>query len=74
MNPSDDARNRRWIRPGLPIAAALVFFALSLDAARLETPTVDEFAHLPAGASYLEHADFALFAKNPPLMKMLATV
>ncbi len=53
------------------LAAGLVFLCLCLDAAHLETPTVDEFAHLPAGAVYLDQGNFTLFAKNPPLMKML---
>ena len=55
----------------LPVAAGLLFLALSIDAARLETPTVDEFAHVAAGYAYLEHGSFDLYSKNPPLSKEL---
>lgn len=55
----------RW----LPIASAVIFTALALHAARLETPTVDEFAHVPAGVAQLVHGRFDLYAKNPPLVR-----
>ena len=55
----------------LAVAGCIAFLALSLHAAKLETPTVDEFAHVPAGCVYLRHGTFELFAKNPPLLKML---
>jgi dolichyl-phosphate-mannose-protein mannosyltransferase len=42
--------------------------------AETDTPTVDEFAHLPSGCSILRHANFALYANNPPLARMLAAV
>ncbi len=60
-----------WAERALLLSAGLLFLVLCVDAARLETPTVDEFAHLPAGAVYLDQANFTLFAKNPPLFKML---
>lgn len=55
---------------GLLAAAALLYFALALHAARIETPTVDEFAHLPAGCVYWKTGDFDLYSKNPPLAKL----
>jgi hypothetical protein len=61
-----------WV--ALTIAAALAFTLVCLDSARLETPTVDEFAHVPAGSAYLRHGTFELYAKNPPLMQLLLAV
>ncbi|HVN38080.1 MAG TPA: glycosyltransferase family 39 protein [Myxococcota bacterium] len=55
----------------LPIAAAVLFAVLALDAARRETPTIDEFAHVPAGYANLATGRFDVHAKNPPLAKML---
>jgi 4-amino-4-deoxy-L-arabinose transferase-like glycosyltransferase len=66
--PASPARG--W--PALAAAAAALFLALALRAAWLETPTVDEFAHVPAGVAYLERGAFGLYAKNPPLFKMIA--
>lgn len=51
-------------------AAATLYLVLALHAAWVETPTVDEFAHLPAGAAHLERGDFQIYNKNPPLLKM----
>ena len=39
-----------------------------------DTPTVDEFTHLPAGYFYLKTGDFGLAARNPPLVKVLAAL
>jgi 4-amino-4-deoxy-L-arabinose transferase-like glycosyltransferase len=63
-------------RPGLrwralPVAAAIAFALLGLDAARLETPTLDEFAHVAAGHALLAHGNLELYAKNPPLGRAL---
>jgi hypothetical protein len=60
---------RRWL--ALPIAAAALFLGLALDAARRETPSIDEFAHVPAGYADLRYGRFDVYAKNPPLAKML---
>lgn len=56
---------RRW--RVLPAVAALLFSLLALNAARLETPTLDEFAHVAAGHALLEHGATLLYAKSPPL-------
>jgi hypothetical protein len=53
-------------------ALSVIFLALGLEGARRETPTVDEFAHLPVGCALLKHGAFDLYANNPPLAKMLA--
>ena len=47
-----------------------VFLLLGLDGARRDTPTVDEFAHLPAGCAALRHGSFHLYRTTPPLARM----
>jgi hypothetical protein len=44
---------------------------LALHAARLETPTIDEFAHVPAGYAHVATGRFDVHSKNPPLAKAL---
>lgn len=51
-----------------------LFLSLGAAAAVRQSPTVDEFAHLPAGYAYLTRGDFSLYAKNPPLIKMIAAL
>jgi hypothetical protein len=63
------ANNRIWF--GLLFFSIVLFCFAAIDAARVETPTVDEFAHVPAGTVYLKYGLFSHFAKNPPLQKML---
>jgi hypothetical protein len=58
-----------WL--ALPIGAAALFLALALHAARLETPTIDEFAHVPAGYAHAAAGRFDVHSKNPPLAKLL---
>jgi len=36
-----------------------------------QSPTVDEYAHVPAGYTYWKKADFRLYPKNPPLVKVI---
>lgn len=50
----------------------LAFLVLSFTSMLGESVTVDEFAHLPAGYSYLKTGEFHLYNRNPPLIKMLA--
>jgi 4-amino-4-deoxy-L-arabinose transferase-like glycosyltransferase len=50
------------------------FILLCLHGLLWDTPTVDEFAHLPAGWYYLKTGSFALFPQNPPLVKLLAAL
>lgn len=56
----------RW----LPISAGILFLCLAAHAAWVETPTVDEFGHLPAGFAGLEQGAFHVYGKNPPLLKL----
>ncbi|HSF39284.1 MAG TPA: glycosyltransferase family 39 protein [Thermoanaerobaculia bacterium] len=39
-----------------------------------DSPTVDEFTHLPVGWFYLKTGDFDLAARTPPLVKSLAAL
>lgn len=50
--------------------AVLVAVATMTRAAWLETPTIDEYAHLPAGMAGWKHGNFSIYAKNPPLIKL----
>lgn len=49
-----------------------LFFCLQLFAARQDSLTIDELAHLPAGISYITQLDYRLNPEHPPLQKVLA--
>ena len=51
-----------------------VFAILCVQGALRDSPTVDEFAHLPAGYWTLETGRFELFPLNPPLVKVLSAL
>lgn len=63
------AETRAWL--ALPLLAAFAYFALTVHAAYIETPTVDEFAHVPAGVAAWRHGRSDLYRSNPPLPKLL---
>ncbi|MBU2551371.1 MAG: glycosyltransferase family 39 protein [Proteobacteria bacterium] len=65
--PSPLTPGRQAIAVGLII---LVHLSLCLLSLKDESPTIDEFAHLPAGAYYWKTGDFTLYGKNPPLVKL----
>jgi hypothetical protein len=48
--------------------------SLLLVSSRLQFPTRNEVAHVPAGLSYWDTGSFRLYNVNPPLWKMLATL
>jgi hypothetical protein len=60
----------RW----LAIASGMAFALLAGHAAWVETPTIDEFAHVPAGCAYWKHGRLDLYAENPPLWKLAMAV
>jgi hypothetical protein len=63
----------RWARlAGLLLIAA--FAALCAHGLRWDSPTVDEFAHLPAGYYYLKTGNFELYNLNPPLPRVLSAL
>jgi hypothetical protein len=68
--PGASAPERRaWI--ALPVLAAIAFLGLTLHAAHLETPTADEFAHVPAGVAAWRQGRTDLYRSNPPFPKLL---
>jgi hypothetical protein len=63
--------------PRTRLAAALLltlFVLLCAHGLRWDTPTVDEFAHLPSGYYTLKTGRFDLFPLNPPLIKVLSAL
>ncbi|RLB81977.1 MAG: hypothetical protein DRH17_07280 [Deltaproteobacteria bacterium] len=59
----------------LAVLVLLGIMALTcLLSLRVKSPTVDEFAHLPAGYYYWKTGDFSLYGKNPPLIKLLCAL
>ncbi len=59
------------------IAAVLLLVGMvALNVPNLvgQSPTVDEYAHVPAGYSYLHKGDYRLYSKNPPLIKMICAM
>ncbi len=57
------------------VAILLCFFCgAAVLGMRHKSATIDEFAHLPAGYYYWLTRDFSLYSKNPPLVKMLASL
>jgi hypothetical protein len=59
----------------LLVVALLVFMGLlSGGAARRESVTIDEIAHIGAGVSYLQKLDMRMNLEHPPLSKVLAAM
>ncbi len=69
MPPARQRLHRVWV---LLLLGAFVL--LCAHGLRWDTPTVDEFAHLPAGLHYWQTGDFRHFALNPPLVKLLSAL
>ncbi len=59
----------------LGVTALLVLhYALAARSLLLESPTVDEVVHLPAGVTYWQQGTFRLYHHNPPLIKLVAAL
>lgn len=71
MNQS--SQKLQWWK-GIPVAAAIFYLILTLHAAKVETPTIDEFAHVPAGLVYWNYGNLHIYSKNPPLLKYWMTL
>lgn len=52
----------------------LAHFAVACHASAKSTPTIDEFAHLPAGIVYLRTGSFRFYPHNPPLPRLAAAL
>ncbi|HEX5041897.1 MAG TPA: glycosyltransferase family 39 protein [Candidatus Polarisedimenticolaceae bacterium] len=63
-----------WVWRSVALCAGVLFTLLAGSAARRETPTIDEFAHLPAGCVYWKQGAFELYDKNPPLGRLWMAV
>ncbi len=55
---------------GVVALSVLCSAALLLEAARGDSVTIDEFAHLPAGLYYLHTGRFNLYNLSPPLLRI----
>jgi hypothetical protein len=60
---------KRWSRWALGLSLAL-HLILSGWGAWHETPTVDEYAHVPAGLAYWDQGAWSLYSKSPPLLRL----
>jgi 4-amino-4-deoxy-L-arabinose transferase-like glycosyltransferase len=58
------------------VVCGLLFFhyGLAVRSLLLESPTVDEVCHLPAGLTYWQKRTFRLYRLNPPLVKLAAAL
>lgn len=71
LMPGREPGSRIWVAVALLLA---VFAVLCVQGTLRDSPTVDEFAHLPAGYWTLETGRFDLFPLNPPLVKILSAL
>ncbi len=66
---------QHWFRPNVFAVALLLLMAiLAGGAARRESVTIDEIAHVGAGVSYLQKLDYRMNEEHPPLAKVLAAI
>jgi 4-amino-4-deoxy-L-arabinose transferase-like glycosyltransferase len=70
--------SKKFAMNRVPIALAaillLLMAVLSGGAARRESITIDEVAHIGAGVSYLQKLDMRMNGEHPPLAKVLAAL
>src|ERR1700761_562931 len=66
-------RSARIVLAGVVLLLALMAL-LASGAARRESVTIDEVAHLGAGVSYLQKLDMRMNIEHPPLGKVLAAL
>jgi hypothetical protein len=72
--PRPAERGSRPAAGWLLAALALAHAALVVHASWRSSPTIDEFAHVPAGVATWQTGTFALYHHNPPLAKLLAAL
>jgi len=75
--PPGETRWRTWLskyRTFLVAGLLAVFFLQVVLSMQRMSVTVDEFAHLPSGYAYWDTGDFAMYRRNPPLIKMWAAL
>ncbi len=78
VDPRSTENKKRPTRSWKLIAAVVglltLHYALAVNSLVLESPTVDEVLHLPAGLTYWQKHTFRLYPHNPPLVKLLAAL
>ena len=67
------SQSSRIVLAGVVLLLALMA-VLADGAARRESPTFDEMAHIGAGVSYLQKLDMRMNEEHPPLAKVLAAL
>ncbi|MEJ7638939.1 MAG: glycosyltransferase family 39 protein, partial [Singulisphaera sp.] len=66
-----------WTRSRIALAVGVlvsIHLVLAVRSLVLESPTIDEVVHLPAGLTYWEKGTFRLYHHNPPLIKLVAAL
>lgn len=67
-----------WIRARKDVCAlvGLLLFYVAVESICIgcHSPAIDETAHLPAGLSHFETGRIELYAVNPPLVRLLASL
>ncbi|MFQ5767432.1 MAG: glycosyltransferase family 39 protein [Acidobacteriota bacterium] len=64
----------RWLGAGAAFLLIALFILNAIASAERKTPTVDEFAHLPAGYFGLTRGHFSLYGKTPPLGRSIISL
>ena len=72
--PSAAAGKSRLSAGRLLVLLMLAHAALVVHASWRSSPTIDEFAHVPAGVATWQTGTFGIYHHNPPLAKLLAAL
>jgi hypothetical protein len=70
----NDTRLSRTVAISAATFLLLLMAILAGGAARRESVTIDEIAHVGAGVSYLQKLDYRMNEEHPPLAKVLAAI
>jgi 4-amino-4-deoxy-L-arabinose transferase-like glycosyltransferase len=70
----NDTRLGRTVAISAATFLLLLMAILAGGAARRESVTIDEIAHVGAGVSYLQKLDYRMNEEHPPLAKVLAAI
>ncbi|HET8946632.1 MAG TPA: glycosyltransferase family 39 protein [Candidatus Polarisedimenticolia bacterium] len=72
--PRSTAGRPRLSAGRLLLVLMLAHAGLVVHASWRSSPTIDEFAHVPAGIAYWQTGTFDLYHHNPPLAKLVAAL
>src|SRR5687767_7522421 len=74
-SPRTTSRAARLLAPRYLLGGLIALHALLLTrSALVNSVAFDEYAHLPAGASYLKYREFGMLNLTPPLLRAWAAV